>query len=95
MRIALQCAKNIIKVLYDDETSLLTYREGHNGVSTVNKENKNLQFTVYVFLETQDQTWWARSSARSKLASHLLVAQCSFDYGGVVVSMRTLSPKNV
>ncbi len=52
-------------------------REVHKGVSTVNKEIKFLYF--YFFKEKpKDLSWWARSSARSKLASALLAAHKLF-----------------
>ncbi len=52
---------------------LSTYREGHNGMSTINKENKNLHF-IYFWRNTS----WARSSIRFKLASHKWAAQKLF-----------------
>ncbi len=65
------------------------YREGHNGVSTVNKENKNLLFLH--FWRNQKNNFVGQDHQQGLNLLHTYgQLKNSFGYGGVMVRMRAL-----
>ncbi len=71
------------------------YREGHNnGVSTANKEIKNLIFLYFLRNPKNNLDGQDHQQGLNLLHTYGQL-KSSFGIGGVVVRMRALFPKNV
>ncbi len=70
------------------------YREDHNDVSKVYKENKNLNF-LYFWRNLKNNFDGQDNQQGLTLLHTYGQLKITFGYGGVVVRMRTLFPKIV